>query len=140
MVMPMSKTVMVPPAKRANSESCRPQSAPAMPRPKSAMMNPILPRNDHADRGMSRLRHRPMIPHTWKKTTSTSRIAHRSICVVNMTRQAPSLVPAWEERKGEAEGESGEDIALPDQLQGPEHSPYQTRFRHEISCSSGNAR
>src|SRR5271157_2969746 len=109
--MPMSKTVMVPPAKRANSESCRPQSAPAMPSPKSATMNPIFPRYDHADRGMSRLRQRPMIP-------------HRSSLVVNMTRQAPSLVPVWEERRGE--GESRRNIALPVEHQGSKHSPYQS--------------
>src|SRR5208337_266102 len=124
MVMPISKTVMVPPAKRANSESCRPHSAPAMPSPKSATMNPILPRYDQADRGMSRLRQRPMIPHTWKKTTSTSRTAHKSILVVNMTRQAPSLGPVWEERGGK--GKSGRDIALPIEHQGSKHSPYQT--------------
>src|SRR5208282_50813 len=124
MVMPISKTVMVPPAKRANSESCRPQSAPAKPSPKSATMKPILPRYDHADRGRSRLRQRPMIPHTWKKTTSNSRTAQRSNLVVNMTRQAPSLVPVWEERRGE--GESRRNIALPVEHQGTKHSPYQS--------------
>ena len=65
-----------------------------------------------------------MIPHTWKKTTSTSRTAHRSILVANMTRQAPSLVPVWEERRGK--GKSRRDIALPIEHQGSKHSPYQT--------------
>ena len=79
-------------------------------------MNPILPRYDHAERGMSRLTQRPMIPHTWKKTTSTSRTAHKSILVVNMARQAPSLGPVCEERRGK--GKSRRDIALPIERQG----------------------
>ena len=45
MVMPISRTVMVPPANRANSESCRPHRAPAMPRPNRATIRPICPRD-----------------------------------------------------------------------------------------------
>ena len=59
------QTVMVPPAKSANSESWRPQSAPAIPSPNSATMAPTCPRDDHAvERGISRVRQRPMMPHT----------------------------------------------------------------------------
>jgi hypothetical protein len=98
-VRPIKITVIVPPANRANSESWRPQSAPAIPSPKRATMEPICPRNDQGvDRGMSRLRQRPMIPQTWNKTTKTSKTA-QMLTGTSKTIQAPSVVPAWDTPK-----------------------------------------
>jgi hypothetical protein len=48
-----------------------------------------------------------MIPQTWKKTTSNSRNPHRLVEVASMTRQAPSLVPVWEKRRGDHQHEAG---------------------------------
>ena len=96
-VMPISRTVMVPPANSANSESCRPQSAPAMPRPNSATIEPTCPRDDQrVDRGISRFRQRPMMPQTWNKMTRTLEDGHKSRDGTPTTIQAPSLVPAWD--------------------------------------------
>ena len=43
-IIPISRAVIVPPAKRPNSESCRPHAAPKTPRPTSAKTKPIRPR------------------------------------------------------------------------------------------------
>ena len=56
-VMPISRIVIVPPANRANSESWRPQRAPAIPRPNSATIRPVCPRDGHrVVRGIRRFR------------------------------------------------------------------------------------
>ena len=76
MVIPMRRTVIVPPANRANSESCRPQSAPAIPSPKNATTTATCPLPDHGvERGKSRLRQRAVMPQTWKSNTSTSKMS-----------------------------------------------------------------
>jgi hypothetical protein len=96
MVIPIKRTVMVPPANKPNSESWRPQSAPAMPSPNRAMIEPICPLEDQGvDRGMSRFKHRPMMPQTWKTITKISKTLQRESGPPT-TIQAPSVVPAWD--------------------------------------------
>jgi hypothetical protein len=55
-----------------------------------------------------------------------------------MTKQAPSMVPAWEKRGDE--GKSGGDIALPVQDRGLSILRTKTLFRTGNLGSSGNAR
>ncbi len=76
MVMPISRAVMVPPANRANSESCRPHRAPATPSPTRARTKPqpssALPTSRRHQPSQAEAQRRRS---TWKAMTTSSSTA-----------------------------------------------------------------
>ena len=92
-IMPISRNVMVPPANRANSESSRPQTAPARPSPTIATTNPTRPLSAHLVAGISRFMHSAATPKIWNIITAISSQAQTR--TLDQTIQAPSLGTVW---------------------------------------------